>query len=74
MELFNKQMIDAFLIWEKQGRTDEQRYAVQNFLTGAGIKGIKNVIKEENNRVLDILWKKGHGGGNWKRLIIQLRK
>ena len=44
---------------------------------GQEVDAIKSLIsqakEEERERVLNILWEKGHGGGNWRRLIIQLK-
>ena len=31
-------LYNAFLEWKEQGRTEEQIYGVQNFLTGTGMK------------------------------------
>jgi len=35
----------AYDTWAAQGRTEEQKWAVMNFLTGAGDLGIEQLVK-----------------------------
>lgn len=37
-------------IWNGQGRTDDQIWAVQNFLTGQGKMGVERLLKEAEER------------------------
>lgn len=34
---------------------------------------VEQAKKEERDRILDKLEEEGHGSGNWRRLIIQMR-
>jgi hypothetical protein len=43
----------AFDIWSKQGRTEEQKWAVVNFLTGAGANLLKEVERTAEERGFD---------------------
>lgn len=39
------------LKWESEGRTEEQKWAVRNFLSGAGANGIQSLLKEERRNI-----------------------
>jgi len=45
--------------WESEGRTTEQKWAVRNFLTGAGANGISHLIEqakvEERTRIIGLV-------------------
>lgn len=50
--------MEAFEIWKKQGRSEEQIFAVKNFLTGAGrdLVGRKELIGEIEDYLNSKLW------------------
>lgn len=42
---------DAVETWERQGRNEDQKWAVRNFLTGAGRNGIHSLLKSKAERM-----------------------
>lgn len=70
----------SFEIWKKQGRTDEQIWAVQNFLTGAGEKGIQSAFekikkesykegKKDRESIYAIPCSDGNHNSFWKSVV-----
>lgn len=42
-----------YKVWASQGRTDEQQWAVKNFMTGQGFVMFKKAIAESNTAVIE---------------------
>ena len=59
-----KDFNDMFMFIESQTGVSE-RVRVKLF--------IRHILKERELEILDTLLKHGHGGGNWRRLIIQAK-
>jgi len=70
--MLRNDVLSLYKKWAKQGRTEEQKWAVMNFLTGTGIN-INLIIRERARHaqlaLIERLRKHGHGGGNWRRLL-----
>lgn len=67
-EGWEKSLEPYVLKWESEGRTEEQKWAVRNFLSGAGATGIQSLLKEERHKWF-ISWDIASDGKEWCVLV-----